>query len=200
MWPLMTVIAKKIVAICVVLAGVTLFPARGMAIDLGLTPTQVFSIWTGINESLLVIARAVSDDATWHRELSGIRPRTFQDKFPADVLEQLAAYRAKLDRLRRGAGLKPIRIFVGDDRPVTPTVVYLNSGLVLNGQVEWLIRNSSRRQLVSQFYPNYYRADSGERTPSQVYALVKLANRRLARILTRAGAPNSAVPAGAMTP
>ena len=190
----------KFGAACIVIAGITLFPLRVPAVEIELTPTQVYSVWKGINESLLVIARVISDDTSWHQELSRIRPRAVRDKRPADVLEQLKAYRAKFDRLRRRAGLKPIRRFLGDVKPVTPTVVYLNSGPVLNGQVEWLIRNTGPDQMVSQFYPSHHHAGSSERTPSHVYALIKLANRRLAKILAKAGIPDLDVATGAVAP
>ena len=199
-WSKTPAIAKKFGAICAVLAGITLFPGNGAAIDLGLTPAQVFSLWTGINESLLVVAGTVSDDKAWQRELSRIRPRAVRNKRPADVLRQLEAYRAKLDRLRGRAGLKPIRRFVGDGKPVTPTVVYLNSGLVLNGQVEWLIHNTGPKQLVSQFYPNPSNGSSSDKTPDHVFALVNLANRRFAEILTKAGIPEQEFATGAVAP
>ncbi|MDP6717863.1 MAG: hypothetical protein QGF59_04395 [Pirellulaceae bacterium] len=196
----MSVVAKKFGAICVVLAGTALFPFRGLAIELDLTPAQVFAVWTGINESLLVIARVVSNDTAWHREISEIRSKDVKDKRPADVLGQLRKYRAKLDGLRRTAGLKPIRRFVVDGKPVTPVVVYVNSGLVLNGQVEWLIHNTGSIQLVSQFYPTYDQVGSSERTPSHVYALVNLANRRLAKILAKAGVSERVMPSGSAAP
>ena len=190
----------KFAAVCIVLVGITLFPVRVPAVEIELTPTQVFSVWKGINESLLVIARVISDDTVWHQELSRIRPRAVRDKRLADVQEQLKAYRAKLDRLRRRAGLKPIQRFLSDGKPVTPAVVYRNSGPVLNGQVEWLIRNTGQDQPVSQFYPSHHHASSSKRTPSHVYALMKLANRRLAKILVKAGIPDLDVATGAVAP
>lgn len=179
--------AGKFRTIGIVLAGIVLFSARGLALELGLTPAQVCSLWNGINQSLLVIARVVSDDAAWRRKLSDLKPTAVQGKNPADVLRLLAAYRAKLDELRRHGGLASIRKFTGDDKPVTPTVVYLNSGLVLNGQIEWLIRNTGPKQLISRFYPNHKQAELAEKTPNDVYAVVQLANIRLAEILARIG-------------
>jgi hypothetical protein len=193
-------IAKNFGAIFVVLAGITLFPARGLAIEFNLSPTQVFTVWEGINQSLLDIARAISDDPAWHRELSEIRPRAVKGIRPADVLEQLSAYRAGMDRLRRRAGLTPIRRFGGDSKSVDPTVVYVNSGMVLNGQVEWLIRNTGPEQLVSQFYPEHGHAHSDEKSPNDVYAAVNLANRRLAVIIARAGVPDIGAATGTATP
>ena len=196
----MFVFARKFAAVAGVVAGVTLYPLGGLAIDLGLTPGQVYTIWTGINECLLVMARVISDDAAWHRELAGITKQPVQNKRPADVLRQLDAYRIKLDRLRGAAGLGPVRRFTGDGSPVTPTVVYLNSGQVLNGQAEWLIRHTGPEQPITGFYPDHQSAEPGDKTPSDVYGLVALANRRMALILVKAGIPDSGPPSGTVTP
>ncbi|NQU71645.1 MAG: hypothetical protein HQ514_13910 [Rhodospirillales bacterium] len=191
---------RRFCSIGIVLAGVVFISARGLALDLGLTPSQVLSLWNGINKSLLVVATVVSNDTDWHRYLSELQPETVHGKRPADVLEQLEAYRIKLDRLRRHERMAPTRKFIGDDAPVTPTVVYLNSGMVLNGQIEWLIRNTGRELMISPFYPTHDHVRQNISTPSDVYAMAKLANIRLARILARIDTQHRDIGSGGETP
>lgn len=175
---------RKFVVLAVVLAGLLLRPGTGAAIDLGLTPSQVFSLWTNIDDSLLAVARVVSDDADWYGGLAAMAPEEFTDKTPGDVLGQVEVFRAKLDRLRQSGNLKLTERFEEVTGEVTPSVVYLNSGHVLNAQIDWLIRNTGPSQLVSQFYVRH--GFTGKR-PSDVFGLVDLANRRIDLILAKRG-------------
>lgn len=167
-----------------VLGGVAMHPGNGLALDLVLTPDQVYSLWTNINRSLLAASRIVSHDPAWQAELAAQTLRTFHGKRPADVLVLVKAYRDKLDRLRRQAGLPPVRRLDAAYDLVTPSVVYVASGHVLNGQVEWLILNTGPDRPVTTFYRRH---DFDGNTPSDVFALVELAGRRLDQILARAG-------------
>lgn len=165
-----------------VLALSLLGPRPGHALDLGLTPSQVYSLWTNINASLLEFAGAASRDKDLRRRLAAMSPESFAGKKPADVLAQVKRYRAKLDRLRARAGLARTRWAPQNQGEITPSDVYLTSSEVLHAQVELLIRSTGPEQQVSQFY---VRHDVREMTPSHVFALVDLACRRLDRVLTR---------------
>lgn len=175
-------VLRKLANIAVVLVGTVFLPAPGGAFELGLTPSQVFSLWTNINDCLLATARVVSDDGAWRESLAAMTPRRFEGKTPDHVLERLAAFRAKLDKMRRTAGLARVEAVDDGYGAITPGVVFLNSGRVLNGLVEWLIVNTGPEQLVSQFYTRH--AFTGK-APSNVFAQVDLAERRIDAILAR---------------
>ncbi len=171
-------------AIIIVGAALAFIPGQARTLELGLTPGQVFSLWTNINDCLVASASAVSDDGNWRRRLAAMKPRAFAGKVPADVLERLGAFRAKLDRMRRTAGLAPTARLGAADGAITPSVVFLNSGQVLNGLVEWLIGQTGPEQLVSRFYTRH---GFKGKTPSDVFGQVDLADRRLGAILARLG-------------
>ncbi len=175
-------VLRRLANIAVILVGTVFFPAPGGALELGLTPSQVFSLWTNINQCLLATAKVVSADGAWRESLAAMTPRRFEGKTPEHVLERLAAFRAKLDEMRRTAGLARVEAVDDGDDTVTPSVVFLNSGRVLNGLVEWLIVNTGPEQLVSRFYTRH---PFTGKAPSNVFAQVDLAERRIDAILAR---------------
>lgn len=179
--------ALAIIAVLPVL--LTLSPEPGGAVHRGLTPSQVFGLWTNINASLDAVARVISDDTAWRTQLRAMRPKAFRGKRPADVLEQVKRYQSKIDALRRRAGLPPSERHSGHhhsehQHSISPSVVYIASGTVLNAQIEWLIHLTERNQLVSQYYRRH---DFSGKISSDVFGIVELANRRLDAILTKAG-------------
>ena len=99
---------------------------------------------------------------------------------PGDVLVQVAAFRDKLDRLNAASGLEETPIYHDPQGgEVTPSVVFLNSGNVLDSLVLLLIRIDGER-LVGGFYARH---DFTGRTPSNVFGLVELANRRIDELM-----------------
>ena len=167
-----------------VLLGVLVIPRAGFSLDLGLTPSHVFSLWTNINENLIVVGSVVSDEPAWRKKLAASQTRKFEGKSPSDVLKRVVNYRTKLDRLLHRQALKPTKKFYSEEATITPSDVYLNSGHVLNAQVTWLIVNTGPQQTVSQFYKRH---NFQGKTPSDVFGLVELANHRLDLILAQAG-------------
>ena len=177
---------RKLALMLAFLAGIGAGASESVALELGLTPSNVFSLWINVNDAVLATARISSGDGDWAAKLEAMKPGRFEGKKPADVLGQAFAFRDKLDRLRDRGGLGPTkRIGKGDGEEVTPSVVFLNSGHVLDGLVLWIIRNTGKEQIVSQFYTRH---DVSGKTPSDVFGLVELANRRLDRLLSKAGA------------
>lgn len=175
---------KAVLAVAVVVV-VFAAPGQGRALELGLTPSNVVGLWTNVNEALLATARVVSNDPVWQDKITAMTPGTFEGKKPSDVLERVTEFRTKLNRLREGFGLKKTGSNVKFDGTITPSVVFLKSGEVLNGLVDWIIRNTSEQQLVSQFYAD--RQIKGM-TPSDAFGFVDLAARRLDQIIAKAGA------------
>ena len=174
---------RRLAIVAVMLAGLAAAPVNAHALDLGLTPRHVFSLWTNINNALIASARIVSNDAVTE-SVATMGPKVFIGKVPADVLERARAVREKLDSLRRNSGLKQTVLSDSNEGRITPSDVYLNSGNVLDGLVGWLIHGTGPDLLASRFY---VRHKFSAKTPSDVFGLVDLANRRLEMILDRAG-------------
>lgn len=173
-------LSRKLAFALAVVAGTSIVPANGFAQELGLSPSHVVSLWTNINNALVTTARITSDTAVSHESLARMSPQVFSDKKPADVLEAVVAFRGKLDRLRRKSGLKATGQYGEGEGRVTPSVVFLNSGLVLDGLVYWVVKNTGPDQLVSGFYTRH---DLSGKTPSDAFGQVDLANRRIDKIL-----------------
>ncbi|MCH8999699.1 MAG: hypothetical protein IID48_15750 [Proteobacteria bacterium] len=164
--------------------AVGLVPAKAQpTVDLGLTPSHVFSLWTNVNGALVVIAEIVGANGGWAEDIRAMAPEPVTGKKPADVLEQAQVFREKLDKLRQRSSLSATEKYGTGDGAITPSVVFLNSGHILDATVEWLIKNTGREQLVSEFYTRH---DFSGKTPSDPFALIVLANRRIDNILTHA--------------
>ncbi len=176
---------RKLALVLVLIAGTGIVSKQSLGLELGLTPSNVVSLWTNINDALLAGAKVLLDDPKAIQNLDSMTPNRFEGKTPADVLGAVIAYRGKLDGLRRKSGLDPTtKVIVEDGAEVTPSVVFLNSGHVLDGLVLWLIANTPNEQLISQFYTRH---DISGKTPSDAYSMVDLANRRMDQLLSSVG-------------
>ncbi len=162
------------------LVALILAPARPFAQELGLTPSDVVSLWTNINDCLIASSRAVLDDGGLEGRLKALQPAAFPGKKPGDVLGEAAQFRAKLDRLRQSAKLSPTKRHDAGDGKITPGIVFLNSGHVLDGVVDWFIRKTGPDQLAARFYTLH---EISGKKPADAYSMVELANRRLDLIL-----------------
>lgn len=165
------------------LAVFILIPGQtARATDLGLTPDHVFGLWQSVNTALIDAPGWLAGDRSLAEPIAALAPKaTDPTRTPGDVLAQIAAFRDKLDVIRNGLGLLPTPKFAYRGE-VTPTVVFLNSGHVLDSLVIAMIERDDGRD-VSKFF---FRNDVENKTPGDVYALVELANRRL-DLLTGAG-------------
>jgi len=158
-------------------------PSNGAAaLELGLTPSHVYSTWTNINAALIAVARTMSDDPTWRKQIVDMKVQRFSGKNPGDVFAKVDAFRDTFHKGRSdGPSLQGWEDH-GTNKEVTPSMVFLNSGLALGGVVSWLVDQSSRQQLVSQFFTRH---GFTKKIPSDVFGLVDLAYRRLELILTK---------------
>ena len=162
------------------LANISLFailmaPIECSAVELGLTPSHVFGLWTNINHCLTLIATQVTKDNDWVRENADIKPNRFSGKKPSDVLERVAIVREQIDKIRSSSGLGKVETFENPDRNITPSVVFLNSGHVLDGLADWLAHEAEPGVMVTECYrPQRFNG----KTPSDVFGQVDLAQRR----------------------
>ncbi len=167
-----------------VVLGAVVYPSGPRALDLGLTPSHDFSLWTNINDSLIAASRVVAADPDLRSRLMTMKARKFSGKIPADVLNHLALFRERLNILLLADNLPRVKRIASDGKTITPSDVYLSSGHILNAQMRWLIVRTGPEQNVSQFYTRHGFVG---KTPSDVFGLVDLANRRLEQLLEAAG-------------
>jgi hypothetical protein len=151
------------------------------AADLGMTPSHVVGLWKNINDSLVPTAFVVSGEDALARQFAAIQPTRFDGKKPSDVLKNVAMFRAKLNKLRAGADLPPVaEVAVEDGALVTPRHVFLNSGFVLDGLLDWMVRTDATGIPVS---PYCKREKLSGLTPSDVYSHIELAKQKIDLIL-----------------
>ena len=128
-------------AVCVTLMclafGAAVFTDQARARELGLTPSHVFGLWTNINAALVSVGDASSGGQNLDDSLTSTKPDRFENKKPADVLARAIEVRAKLDRLLAEHGMAPTKRYPRGAGRVTPSVVFLNSGLLLDAVVGW---------------------------------------------------------------
>jgi hypothetical protein len=165
----------RLAAIAGIVLAVALCSARSEAADLGLTPSHIVSLWTNINSTLLTAAEIVRGPEG-RTALEAMTAKNFPGKSPRDVQDKVVEFRTKLDTIVTSMGLDPTTTYAdphGGD--VTPSVVFMNSGYVLDSMVRAIIGLDGQR-LVSGFYTRH---DLSGLSPGDAYAQVDLANRRL---------------------
>lgn len=168
-----------ITGLATVLTAVLATP-MARAVELGMTPSHVVSLWTNINDALITSGRATGDENLAKR-LMAMKPVAVQGRKPGDVLNELEKFRAKLDQFAARQGLKKATPVYKDPEggTVTPSVVFVNSGYVIDSLLRVLIKLDAN-QLISGFYTRH---DISGKKPNDAYQLVELANRRMDSML-----------------
>lgn len=150
------------------------------AVELGLTPSHVFATWMNINETLIALGSTRDDSGVLSDSLSAMTATQFTGKKPGEVLNQLNVFRAKLDQLSAMQGQKATPIFKDPaGGTVTPSVVFMNSGHVLDSTV-LLLASIDEEHKIAGFFTRY---EVSGKTPDGPYSLVDLANRRIDALL-----------------
>jgi hypothetical protein len=168
-------------AMVIALGILIMLPMKAFALDLGLTPDQVYSHWSNINKAILSISKLTSKDAELIGRIDAMEVRIFTGSTPGDILELALHIEEKFDSLRIIAGLHPTRKIQISGASTTPTDVYILSSRILLSAVEWIINHSDKRRLVTKYFE---RLEFQGKTPSGVYGLVDLADRRLHLVLS----------------
>jgi hypothetical protein len=182
---------KSIIVLALFLIAAAPRPVAAQSVELGLTPSPVYSLWVNINKAALTYARARSIDEDWLGELGQMKPGKFSGKIPANVLEMVKRFNIRLDMLDVSGTVNPTKKLLEGDLPqllasegnrVTPSLVYLHSGHVLVDIAGDILETSATPPEISPFFA--VRRYTGK-TPSDVFGLVDLALRRLDKILVR---------------
>ena len=166
------------------------------SVDMGLTPSPVYGLWSNINRAVIVYAKVHSTDDAWLGKLEDMTPNAYTGKEPAQVLEQVKRFKIKLIELDKrwsdGAvatllnGNLP-NLLSSDDNRITPSQVYLHSGQVLVNIAEDILRESTS---VIEISPLFEEQHFTNKTPSDVFGMVDLGIRRLEEIAIRSEMKN----------
>ncbi len=148
------------------------------AVELGeISPDGPFRIWTSINRVLLDYA-LVSGGEGLKSQVQGLSAGQFDAMTPGDVLAQSVEYRNTLERLRDRLKLSKVPVYVDPlGRAVTPGVVFVNAGHIMDATVAALFTASDKPD--KSFGDLYDVPVTSGKTPSDVFALVSLATSRL---------------------
>lgn len=140
-------------------------------------PAGPFRLWTAINKVLPEYA-SLKGGKDLRSQIDGMSAGQFKGRSPGDVMAQTEIFRAILENIRGQLKLTKIKTYKDPlGRKITPAVVFLNSGHVLDSLVETLYVSSKKSpDALGRFYDVPYVAG---KTPSDVFAQVHLATRRL---------------------
>ena len=153
------------------------------AVELGMTPSHVVSLWTNINNVLLTVSKDLADGETFSKKLADMPPQAVTGKKPGDVLKKLVIFRERMDAMAGFVGIKFSKIYKDPDGgEVTPSVVYFNSGHILDTSV-LMLHNFQPKRLISEFYTRH---DLKGKTPDDAFAMIDLADRRILAIFDHA--------------
>ena len=147
-------------------------------VELGnIPPSGPFQLWTSMNRVLPEYAM-LKGGAELKARVEGLSATYFEGKTPADVLAQTAEYRATLEALRAQLNLPEVQIYKDPlGRTVTPGVVFVNSGYIMDATVRTYHTASDKPDVsLGGFYDVPVIAG---KTPSDVFGLVHLATKRL---------------------
>ncbi len=171
---------KKLIPISLML--LSLFTVKdAVALELGLTPSHVYGLWNNVNQALTGLANARTDNNTLINQLNNMTPSSFSGKTPGDVLKHATNFRNKLDQLKKQRNLKKTNTIVLNDKvKITPSIVFLNSGNILDSLVLLVIDSTAKNKPIAQYFKTQ---DVSGKKPSDVYAMVDIANRRLDHIM-----------------
>ncbi len=142
------------------------------------TPSHVYALWYNINN--LLLDAAPTDNLK--KEMSSIDIPLSTVKTPRDVLKHVNELRVMLDHVRVENNLSTTSVVIDrKNQAMAPSMVFLNSLLVLDSFQEW-----EKETLKGNMeYSKYSQLTIVEgKKPGDVYGLVHLATERL-RVLLR---------------
>ena len=174
---------RIVYAVVAVLIGFGVSSKETSAVELGLTPSDVVMLWANTNNALVAVAHvAPGGGAALSKQVKALRPGYFENKKPGDVLGQVATFRGKLDQLRKRIGLPATGTFKNGNGKITPSVVFLNTGFVLDSAAEVLLKISNNTVSAGPYYKPFVIKG---KTPTHAFSMAELATRRIDLILDR---------------
>lgn len=142
-----------------------------------ITPNGPYRLWFAINGVLPEYALSKGGRGLKSR-VEGLTAFSFDGKTPGDVRARAAEYRAMLERLRAQLKLEKIKTYKDPlGRAVTPAVVFVNAGHIMDATVHAFHATSKEPDAVLGVFYDVPVVDG--KSPSHVYGLVDLAAIRL---------------------
>ena len=165
------------------------FSQPAQAIELGLTPSDVFGLWSNINQVVVDYGKSHLTDRTAIQDLMKIESGQFSDKTPSDVLGRVNQFNQIATPLYpatqgKGESLhleeKIVFLIRHNKTETTPSMVYMRSTGVLIAFAQTLFLPDNKLPPISRYFIDREHKD---KTPSDVYGLVILATKRLEFII-----------------
>ena len=168
-----------------------LLPSRGFSLELGLTPSNVYSLWLNINNVILAEASHLNMDPQVQKQLEDMKPAFFDGKKPADVFALATRFHDVAVKTYDLNELPPVPQWIeiyarlieapsARDPETTPSQVYLFSSRILGSLVAHYVDETSGRLPVARFFSE--NSVQGK-VPSDVFGMVDLALRRVEAIM-----------------
>lgn len=175
----MALLFAAIIAVPALTVGIA--PAAAASeeqIKLGkITPNGPFRLWSAVN-ALLPAYAELKGGAALRSEVASMGAGDATGKKPGDVMAQSVKFSALLDAIRKQQKLAKIETYKDPlGRAVTPAVVFVNAGFNFDALVESYY--SALQQPDTNVGHFYVVPVASGKSPSDVYALVELATRRL---------------------
>lgn len=148
-----------------------------------LTPNQVFGLAVRLNEAFLASPQVRQSDG--FQRLKAISPATITGKTPEDVFVALGNLADVVDRLRESANMGIKTRIKREKEKAIPAEVYLAVGTCLDGVVGWIAAKNPDRAWGELYRVQTYTG----KTPSDVFAQIQAATRRIARYLDPKASP-----------
>ncbi|WP_255555417.1 hypothetical protein [Enterovibrio paralichthyis] len=142
-----------------------------------LTPTQVFALMKNMDAMVMLYANREKP------ELARTLPRriNFVEGYaPEEVFVALNSLADHIDALAKKGGVEPVRRVTRESDKAIPAEVFLLAGACLDTMAATMYKSDPSTPL-GDFYSN--RSSSRAKTPSHVYALVDLLDRKLTILL-----------------
>lgn len=178
-------IRKKFVPVGLLFFLLCLAPGKGVALELGLTPSHVYGLWLNINTVFIDLQKEELSNSRVLAGIEGMQPLVFEGKKPANVLALAKPLHQNLMKAFNLSAPPPTPNWVKSYQALegksglvetTPSQVYLLSSFILNSLVEKYVAVSNGTKPISRFYSDH---KVSNKTPSDVFGLVDLISRRL---------------------
>ncbi|MFT5162481.1 MAG: hypothetical protein ACI9FJ_001057 [Alteromonadaceae bacterium] len=155
------------------------------ALELGFTPNHVYSLWINVNQAVLTYGEQISPNTQWLIKVKQMQPQPVTDKVPADVLKKakevssMLAVLTKPQLYQRLSNEVLLQLSDGVEE-IKPTDIYLFSSVLLHQTITLIVTQASKDIAIGALFKPL---EVVNKTPSDVFAQVALAQRRLAAII-----------------
>lgn len=179
----------KKVLLFILLTSLTQKSFASNFIEYGFTPSHVHALWVSINNSILELSKKYPLDV--QNQVKGVKARQYNNKIPADVLNETNIFTRKLNNYRTYYNLPDIDLkSMEEDSSVTPSTVFINSGR-LQDELARTILKSNPQQMLSPIYQSNFILG---KVPSDVYSLVELSIEQLKILISSEKEKNNLPP------